>query len=382
MATETVINRPAPFVEDIGKKLAEQTLGLQNVPVVTTGIGGLTKQAGETAEGFKARQDAARAFTTRQENLAGIAPQVAGQDQLQKDAQTLAQAGIGSFQPFLQSAQAQAGLASGLGTVALGGLGAAGAQLGTAGTTLGGVPLGAQAFQQDVSQFMSPYQSQVIDATLQEFDRNRAIQEQGIRDQQAALGALGSGRAGVQLAEFGTGAARERALLQAGLLQQGFNQASGQRQQDIANRFGLGQAQAGLAGQQAGIAQATQGLGQFRSGLAGQQAQFGQGLQAMQGTDIARLGQLGALNQAQQQAQLDATREATRMAAFQPQEELNRFADITTGIMGGMRGSGTSTQNIPNPTPLQTALGVGSTLAGIYGGLTGKGNFNFNVGGN
>jgi len=382
MATETVINRPAPFVEDIGKKLAEQTLGLQNVPVVTTGIGGLTKQAGETAEGFKARQDAARAFTTRQENLAGIAPQVAGQDQLQKDAQTLAQAGIGSFQPFLQSAQAQAGLASGLGTVALGGLGAAGAQLGTAGTTLGGVPLGAQAFQQDVSQFMSPYQSQVIDATLQEFDRNRAIQEQGIRDQQAALGALGSGRAGVQLAEFGTGAARERALLQAGLLQQGFNQASGQRQQDIANRFGLGQAQAGLAGQQAGIAQATQGLGQFRSGLAGQQAQFGQGLQAMQGTDIARLGQLGALNQAQRQAELDAQREATRMAAFQPQEELNRFADITTGIMGGMRGSGTSTQNIPNPTPLQTALGVGSTLAGIYGGLTGKGNFNFNVGGN
>ena len=379
MATETVINRPAPFVEDIGKKLAEQTLGLQNVPVVTTGIGGLTKQAGETAEGFKARQDAARAFTTRQENLAGIAPQVAGQDQLQKDAQTLAQAGIGSFQPFLQSAQAQAGLASGLGTVALGGLGAAGAQLGTAGTTLGGVPLGAQAFQQDVSQFMSPYQSQVIDATLQEFDRNRAIQEQGIRDQQAALGALGSGRAGVQLAEFGTGAARERALLQAGLLQQGFNQASGQRQQDIANRFGLGQAQAGLAGQQAGIAQATQGLGQFRSGLAGQQAQFGQGLQAMQGTDIARLGQLGALNQAQQQAQLDAQREATRMAAFQPQEELNRFADITTGIMGGMRGSGTSTQNIPNPTPLQTALGVGTTLAGIYGGLSGKGNFTFNA---
>ena len=54
--------------------------------------------------------------------------------------------------------------------------------------------------------------------------------------------------------------------------------------------------------------------------------------------------------------------------AFQPQEELNRFADITTtGIMGGMRGTGTATTNVPNPTPLQTALGVGSTLAGIYG---------------
>ena len=374
MATETVINRPAPFVEDIGKKLSEQALGLQNVPVVTTGIGGITRQAGETDAGFQARQDAARAFTTRQQNLAGIAPTVAGQDVLQQTAARLGaeaagidpttgqKTGLASFEPFLQSAQAQAGLASGLGSAALTGIGATQAQL-------AGIPTGAMTAAQ-TQQFMSPYQSQVIDATLQEFDRNRAIQEQSIRDQQAALGALGSGRAGVQLAEFGTGAARERALLQAGLLQQGFQQAQAARQQDIANRFGLAQAQSGIASQ-------LQGLGGFRSGLAGQQAQFGQGLQAMQGTDIARLGQLGALNQAQAQAQADATREAARMAAFQPQEELNRFADITTGIMGGMRGTGTSTTNIPNPTPLQTALGVGITLAGIYGAFKNPGQTDF-----
>ena len=100
MATETVINRPAPFVEEIGKKLSEQALGLQQVPLVTTGIAGITRQAGETDAGFKARQDAARAFTTRQQNLAGIAPQVAGQTALQQQAQTLAQQGVGSFQPF------------------------------------------------------------------------------------------------------------------------------------------------------------------------------------------------------------------------------------------------------------------------------------------
>jgi len=381
MATETVINRPAPFVEDIGKKLSEQALGLQNVPVVTTGIGGLSQQAGETAAGFKSRQDAARAFTTRQQNLSGIAPEVASQDALQQEAQKRTLSGLGSFQPFLNQAQTEAQLASGLGTTALGQLGTAGSQLGIAGTTLGGVPLGAQSFQQDVSQFMSPYQQQVIDVSLAEFDRNKQMQEQQLRDQQAKLGALGSGRAGVQLSEFGTGAARERALLQAGLLQQGFQQAQGARQQDIQNRFGLGQAQAGLAGQQAGmagqqagfagqragLAGATQGLGSFRSGLAQQQAQLGSAVQGLQGTDITRLGQLGSINQAQRQAELDATREATRMAAFQPQEELNRFADITTGIMGGMRGTGTTTSNIPNPTPLQTALGVGSTLAGIYG---------------
>ena len=339
MATETVIQRPAPFVEDIGKKLSEQALALQDVPVVTTGIGGITRQTGETDAGLKARQDAARAFTTRQQNLAGLAPQVAKKDTLQQAAEGLAVQGLGSFEPFIQRAQSQADLASGLGTLALG--------------QLGGVGTGPINAMIETAQFMSPYQSQVIDASLAEFDRNKQIQEQQLRDQQAKLGVLGAGRAGVQLAEFGTGAARERALLQAGLLQQGFGQAQAARQQDIANRFGL--------------AQATQGLGAFQSGLAGQQAQLGQGLQQMQGTDISRLGQLGALNQAQQQAQLDAQREATRMAAFQPQEELNRFADITTGIMGGMRGTGTTTTNVPNPTPLQTALGVGSTLAGIYG---------------
>ncbi len=174
-----------------------------------------------------------------------------------------------------------------------------------------------------------------------------AIQEQSIRDQQAALGALGSGRAGVQLAEFGTGAARERALLQAGLLQQGFGQAATARQQDIANR-------GALASQQLG-------LGQFQAGL-------GQTQQQATGTDITRLGQLGALNQAQQQATLDAQREAARQAAFLPQEQLDRFAGQVTGIMGGYPGQFQSTI-VPNPTPLQTALGVGTTLAGIYKGI-------------
>jgi hypothetical protein len=75
---------------------------------------------------------------------------------------------------------------------------------------------------------------------------------------------------------------------------------------------------------------------------------------------------LGALNQAQEQAELDATREATRQATFLPQEQLDRFASQVTGIMGGYPGQTVST-NVPNPTPLQTALGIGSTLAGIYG---------------
>ena len=331
MATQTTRTLPAQFVEDLGKDLATQVVAQTAIPVVSTGLAGISQRPGEDPDAFKARQDAARAFEIRQQSLAGLAPTVAAQTAQQQEALRLAEAasgttGIASFQPFLQQAQQAAT---------------------DAGTTLGGVQLGAPTTQQ-VTDFMSPFQTQVIDATLAEFDRNKAIQEQQIRDQQTALGALGSGRAGVQLAEFGTGAARERALLQANLLQQGFGQAMAARQQDIANR-------GALAAQQ-------QGLGAFQAGLGGQR-------EGVLGSNIARLGQLGALNQAQAQAQADATREAARQAAFLPQEQLDRYAAQVTGIMGGYPAQFQST-NIPNPTPLQTALGVGTTLAGIYGGLT------------
>jgi len=352
MSTTTQISRPAPFVEQLGTELGKQVIAQQGIPLVAQTVAGLgaapTQRTGETAEQFKLRQDlfkrrqdAAQMFEDRKVSLGALAPQVAAQDQLQRDAQTLAQAqagatGIAGFQPFLTQAQTQAGLAGGLGTAALG--------------TLGGISLGAPTAAQTQA-FMSPFQQQVIDATLGEFDRNRQIQEQQIRDQQAALGALGSGRAGVQLAEFGTGAARERALLQANLLQQGFQQAQAARQQDIANRFG--------------VAQGQQGLGAFRSGLAGQQAALGAQTGQIAGANIGRLGSLGAINQAQRQAELDAQREATRQAAFQPQEQLDRFASQVTGIMGGYPGQ-VATTNVPNPTPLQTALGIGTTLAGLY----------------
>ena len=392
MATETTITRPAPFIEELGTELGRQITAQQGIPLVAQTVAGLgtgpTRRTGETDAQFKLRQDlftkrqdAAQMFEDRQTSIGALAPQVAGQDALQQRAQSIAEAqagqtGLAGFQPFLNQAQAQAGLASGLGTVSLAGLGLAGAELSQAGTTIGGVPTGAPTAAQ-TQQFMSPYQQQVIDATLTEFDRNRAIQEQSIRDQQTALGALGSGRAGVQLAEFGTGAARERALLQAGLLQQGFGQAQALRQQDIANRFGIGQAQAGIAGQRAGLAGAAQNLGQFRSGLAGQQAALGTQAAGIAGTNISRLGSLGALNQAQSQAVLDAQRAAARQATFLPQEQLDRFAGQVTGIMGGYPAQFAST-NVPNPTPLQTALGIGTTLAGIYGGLR-SGNVNFNV---
>ena len=297
MATETTISRPAPFVEDIGKDLAKQAVAMTGVPVVTGGIGSLSKMAGETAEGFQARQDAARAFDVRKQNLAGLAPQIAGQDALQQQAQTLATQGVGSYQPFLQQAQASTG---------------------------------PQAFQQ----YMSPYQSQVMDAALAEFDRNAQIQQQQIADQAVASGAFGGGREGVMQSEYQAGSDRNRAALQAELLQQGFGQAQQAAQQNFANQMGLASALPGL-----------------------------------QSGDISTLGSLGALNQAQAQAGLDAQREATRMAAYQPQEQLQNYGNLVTGIMGGMAGSGTQTSQVPDPGFLQTALGAAATGAGIYGAL-------------
>jgi hypothetical protein len=155
----------------------------------------------------------------------------------------------------------------------------------------------------------------------------------------------------VQLAEFGTGAARERALLQANLLQQGFGQAAAQRQQDIANRFGLGQAQAGLAGQQLGQAQFQTGLASLVPGL----------IRA----DVGQLGALGAIDRSLGQAQLDAQRQAAQQAAFLPQQQLDRFAGQVTGLMGGYPG-GTRQEFVPQPTPLQSALGIATTLGGLY----------------
>ena len=211
MATETTISRPAPFVEDLGKDLATQAVALTGTPIVSGGIGSLSQQTGETAEGYKLRQDAARAFTTRQQNLAGLAPQVAGQDQLQKDAQARAVAGLESYKPFLDQAQASTG---------------------------------ANAYQQ----FMSPYQSQVMDASLAEFDRNAQMQQQQISQNAIASGAFGGSREGVAQAEYMAGSDRNRSALQAGMLQEGFQNAQAAAQQQFNNQQGLAKLLPGLQG--------------------------------------------------------------------------------------------------------------------------------------
>jgi hypothetical protein len=177
---------------------------------------------------------------------------------------------------------------------------------------------------------MSPYQQQVIDETLGQYDIQAQKGMAGIGSLAAKSGNLGGGREGVMRSEYQTQSDLQRAMLDYQLRNQGFGQAQQQR----------GQAY-------------------------GQQMQMAQAAPKFQGQDIANLGSAGAIQQAQEQAEKDAQREANRLAAYEPYERLGYMGAGLGNVLGGMSGQYQTTVS-PNPTPLQSALGILSTGAGIY----------------
>jgi len=126
--------------------------------------------------------------------------------------------------------------------------------------------VGPDAYQQ----FMSPYQQQVMDTTLSEFDRQQTIGQQGLRDQAIQAGAYGGGREGVMQAQYMNQGATNRAQLQAQLLNQGFMQSQQAAAQDLAARQGLGTYQSQLGQAQQGFEQAKLDAGT----LAAREAEF------------------------------------------------------------------------------------------------------------
>jgi hypothetical protein len=247
-----------------------------------------------------------------------FAPQVAGLGAIQQQAQQQAatQAGLGTLQ-FDPTTGAVSGVS---------GTGVAGYQpylQAAAGLT------GPTAYQQ----FESPYQQAVTQATLQSFDEQAQAREQAIRDQAVASGAFGGGREGVQLAEYGRKSDMDRALLQAQLNQAGFTQAQGLASQAFGQQTGLAQLQPGLASQAIGMAQ---GIGQ---------------------QDLAY-----------RQAVLDAQRQASEMAAFEPIQRLARFGQGLTGVGGGL---GSVQTTMGQPAPQQSPL-AGALQAGIGAFSLGK----------
>jgi|TARA_R100000900_G_scaffold47111_1_gene37807 hypothetical protein len=246
---------------------------------------------------------------------------IAGQDPLQAQAQKLATQGIGAYQPFLTTAgtaQTEAGkLASQAGQF-----------------------VGPQAYQQ----FMSPYQQDVIKETLREFDVQAQKGLPALAAQAINAGAFGGGREGVQRAEYQSTSDRNRAALQAQLLQQGFGQA----QSAAAQAFGQQQA---LANQQLGLGQAALGLGQSQ--------------QAFLGQDVGALSTLGAQNQALRQAQLQGQQQLAQQQLQQPLTAAQTYGQGVTSLIAGYPGQ-TTQITAPSPSPIATAIGAGGTLAGIY----------------
>ena len=285
---------------------------------------------------------AAAAYKTPLQPSTFMGPQfVAPMDLLQTTAIGMAQQGVGSYTPYLQAAQA--------------GLTQAGTDVGAARTTAGG--LGALTGPTAYQPFMSPYQQDVIDTTLTEFDKQAQIRQQQLRDASLGVpGAFGGGREGVQQAEYQTGSDLNRAALQAQMLQQGYGQAQSAAQQAFANQQAIGAGQLGLGQAEMGLGGAQMGLSNFqRAGM---------------GADIGALGQLGALRQGQAQAQLTAEQQMKQTQAYEPYGRLGQWGQGITGLAGGVAAM---QYNQPQPAdPWQSALGTALGVGGIYAQLFGK----------
>jgi hypothetical protein len=294
----------------------------------------------ETAKDYATQ--AAAAYKTPLQPSTFMGPQfVAPMDPLQTTAIGMAQQGVGSYTPYLQAAQA--------------GLTQAGTDVGAARTTAGG--LGALTGPTAYQPFMSPYQQDVIDTTLTEFDKQAQIRQQQLRDASLGVpGAFGGGREGVQQAEYQTGSDLNRAALQAQMLQQGYGQAQSAAQQAFANQQAIGAGQLGLGQAEMGLGGAQMGLSNFqRAGM---------------GADIGALGQLGALRQGQAQAQLTAEQQMKQTQAYEPYGRLGQWGQGITGLAGGVAAM---QYNQPQAAdPWQSALGTALGVGGIYAKLFGK----------
>ena len=390
----------------LGTLAFDPTTGAVTGTTGATGIGGYQQFLTPAAAQAGAAQTTlgnVRGQLTGAQTAAGLAQPLltqAGQDI------GISQQTLGGVSPFISAAQSGLGTATALGA-------AAGSPLFSA---MGLTGTGAGTGTGSIQSYMSPYQSAVRDATLAEYDTQAAAQRAAVT-QQAGLGTVGnldSGRFGVQLGAFDAQRARDRALIDAQLNQQGFGQASQARQQDLANQLGISGAvqqfagtQAGLAGQQLGLGQATSALAGQQAGLGSQRQQLAASQQQLAGTGLGLgsaeqqlaqqqlgLGQYyGNLAQLQpqlagqnlaigqglagqdlqyRQAVEDAARQANQMAQFEPLQRLDRFGQGLTGVMGGL--GSVQTQTGPAaaaPSPFGSAIssGIGALTMGKLFGL-------------
>ena len=322
------------FLQDFAKDYAAQAKGAYSVPINTSTFTGGTDAAGNRISG---------------DVVTGANPFVAGEDALQTQAIKEAQAGLGSYKPYLTAAQqAQTDASTTLGGLGAMQAGAQGFQTAQAGAT------GANAYQP----FMSPDQQPVIDATLSEFDKSRLSGQQNIRDAAVNSGNFGGGREGAMMGQYNADSLADRSALQASMLQQGFGQAQTAANQNFANQQGLFAMQnqqnlsnQGLAGAYGNQINQQFGLSDFnRQGM---------------GQDINALGSLGAVNQGYNQALLSADQQQAQTGAYEPYGRLSQYGNALTGLAGGVAGGQYAQPS--QSSPFQTALGTAMGLGGLYG---------------
>ena len=250
---------------------------------------------------------------------------------------TLAQLGpqIADQNALTQAAQQAAATQAGLGQLTFGPQGqvtGTGAGTGVAGyqpyLDQAGQYSGPQAYQQ----FMSPYQQDIIDTTLAEYDIQAKIGAQGTAADAITAGAFGGGREGVQRAQYQSNSDRNRAGTQAGLLQQGFTQANQLANQAFGQQMNLASLQPSLAA-----------------------------------TNVQQLGAAGTGNLAYDQALLDAQQQRNQLAYNEP---LSRIQSFGSGIAGQISGSPTTTTNqsmggAGSVGPLSQALSAGLNAYGL-----------------
>jgi len=284
------------YLQDTAKDFAKQAVATYSAPIETSTFTGGLDASGVRASGA---------------GITGLNPFVAGLDPLQTQAINLAQQGVGSYKDFLDAAKANVTTQAGL--------------------------TGADAYKT----FMSPYQQQVIDATLDEFDTSRIADRRAIQDAAVGSGNFGGGREGAMLGAYDADTLSGRAAIQAQLLQQGFGQAQAAAQQAFANQGQLAQNQFGLSN--------------FARGSMGQ--------------DISALGNLGALGQGITQANLTANQQAARTAAFEPYGRLQQYGQGLTGLAGGVAAANVEPAPVQSPlnTAINSAIGIGGLFGKIYG---------------
>jgi len=308
----------APYIEKRSEQLLASVFGDPNA----------VKRADETEE----------AFQLRKLGRAGIAQQIpgfqfAGFTPEQQQAFGLASQNVGSYAPALQQAMGSTGLAGGAFT---GGIGQA------LGATQAYDPNSAKAF-------MDPYQQNVTNQALAEYDRQAQIAQQGLASQAQKVGAFGGSRMGVQEAELGKNLAdiKSRRIFED--LSRNYQQAQGaamgaqesqQRRQLQAGQL-LGQAGQGLAS-----------LGKTQAGLGALGQQLGQ-------ADIQSLLGVGGMQQQLGQAQM----EAARQQQIQAQQEPFRRLGFASDILRGTPSSSIQYTQQPPVNPYAQALGLG--IAGI-----------------